>query len=386
MQKYYTFFSYSFILTLIILLQSLAVLSQKAADSTPTAPSPLYQCWDLNLEGISKAEIASDNVSQIFASYQEGVVAAFNLNDGNQNWKSELGGNILSINYRDGILYVVSLNETKDILILRSLSAETGIAKWQTTLPVDNLQELDSNRFSFLQTGEFLLIITATGDLYKFSKEDGKELEKISFGEKITTRAELTNQTVLVGTNKKNLIVYSLASKEIKKIPLRETPTVVYIESARVITGDKLGMLTSLKSITNKKEWQTRLGAEVSDITLTEEGLAVSSNDNFIYLISSKNGGKIWKKRFAGRTATDIGSKSDEQMVTVNLNSNVSVLLDVRSGKIINQITLSGSDFFVSKPLIVNNSIVFKTNAGLTLYSSNEMCSKNERPGVVSGL
>jgi outer membrane protein assembly factor BamB len=377
MQKYYTFSSYSFILILIVLLQSLTVLSQKITESVPAVSSPLYQCWDLSLEGINKAEIASDNVNQVFASYQEGVVGAFNLNDGNQNWKSELGGNILSINYRDGILYVVSLNETKNILSLRSLSAETGIAKWQTSLTIDSLQEFNSNRVSFLQTGEFLFIITPTGYLYKFSKEDGKELEKINFGENITTRAELTNQTVLVGTDKKNLIIYSLTGKEIKKISLREIPAVVYVESARVITGDKLGTLASFKSMTNRKEWQTRLGAEVSDITLTKEGLAVSSNDNFIYLISPKNGEKIWKKRFSGRTATDISNNSGNLMVTVNLNSNVSVLLDVRSGKIVNQITLPGSEFFISKPLITKNSIVFKTNAGLTLYSSNEACSKN---------
>lgn len=385
MQKYYSVFSYSFILTLIFLLQNLTVLAQKAADSAYT-PSPLYQCWDLDLEGIGKAEIASDNVAQVFASYLEGFVAAFNINDGNQNWKTELGGNILSLNYKDGILYVISSNETGDILSLRSLSAETGITKWQNTLTVNNSQNTGFSHVSFLQTSETVFIITSTGDLYKFSQENGKELEKISLGGNITTQAELINQTILVGTDRKNLVSYSLISKEIKKIPLQENPTFIYAETERVITGDKLGKLTSLKNTINKKEWQTRLGAEVSDITLTERGLAVSSNDNFIYLISSKNGGKIWKKRFAGRTATSINTRFGDQLVTANLNSNISVLLDIKSGKIVNQITLPGTDFFIGKPLIVDNSIIFKTNTGLTLYSPNDRCGKNERPEVNPGL
>lgn len=381
MQKYYTFFIYSFIVNLVLTIQSLTVLAQKAAVVQP----PLNQCWSFNAEGIDKNELASDNVSQIFFSYQDGVVTAVNIDDGNQNWKTELSGNILSIIYQDEIVYVVSLNETSDTITLRSLGASTGITNWQKALKVSVSAD---HRISLLQSNEFLFLLTDSGDLYKFLKEDGREIEKISIMENVTTKAVMREQEILFGTDKKNLILYSIPGKTISKIHLDNIPTGIYAEAERIIISDKLGKITSIKAKNNKKEWQTRVGAEVSDITKTEKGFAVSSNDNFIYLITSDNGGKRWKRRFNGRTSTtvSVNDKSEGALVAVSLNSSDFSLLNPNSGKTVNQIVLPSSGILIGKPFSFKDLLIFKTSAGLVSYSAGSRCAKNEKPESDSGF
>lgn len=145
MQKYFTFFLYSFIFTLILSVQPQKYLAQKPA----VLPSPLYQCWAVNAEGSGKAENESDNESQIFITYQDGIVAAINLKDGNQNWKTELGGSVVVLLYKNESLYVVSSDEN-NLVTLRSLSAATGIAKWQKSV---NTKTLDTAELHFSRQG-----------------------------------------------------------------------------------------------------------------------------------------------------------------------------------------------------------------------------------------
>jgi outer membrane protein assembly factor BamB len=95
----------------------------------------------------------------------------------------------------------------------------------------------------------------------------------------------------------------------------------------------------------------------------------VSSLDNFIYLISPQKGKKVWKRRLAGR----ISAKPlvvDNFAVFVTAVDNSAVVLDLRNGKIVNQISLADIGFILSRPVIADKALVFSTNKGIFAFSS----------------
>lgn len=387
MRKYHKFFScfsYAFVFILIYLTQSHEVFSQSKNEKSPVIP--LFKCWDLNIEAAGKSEIASDNVNQIYLSDENGTISAVNLKDGIQNWKTELGGKTLKIIFRADTLYILSINETKDakpLITLRALSGETGIVKWQKALEIN--QNGDDRHNSLLLDGKLLFLITTAGDLYVISSDKGEQIQKKSLSEKVTSPAAIIDGKIYVGTDKKNIEVFSTINGTVSKIALDDTPTIVFAADNKIVVGDRLGKLISFDTAKNEKKWQTRVGAEITDVAETEAGLAVSSNDNFIYLISPKNGGKLWKKRFVGRTG--VALKNHDTVVAVNLNSNLSTLLEAKTGKIIDQISLQTTDFFIGKPFSINDIVIFHINTGLLAYSSSaESCLKKERPETDSGL
>lgn len=385
MRKYYTFFSYAFILILIYLTQNLGAFSQNRSESEKEKQekTPLHKCWDLNIEGTGKAAVASDNTNQIYLSAEAGTIIAVDLKDGTQDWKTELGGETLQILSGEENLYILSVNtDAEKTLNIRSISSGTGIVKWQKTLAISGNNTKKRNN-SLTSEGEFLFLATSPGNLYKISKDGGQEAEKISLSEPVSTPAVVFNRKVYVGTENRHLNIYSITDKTVTKIPLKEIPTAIFAAEDKIIVGDRSGGLVSYDTEKNKRKWQTRVGAEIADVARTKEGFAISSNDNFIYLISPGNGEKIWKKRFAGRTA--VSTINEESLITANLNGSLSTLLEARTGKTIDQVSLPSPNFFIGKPFSINGTIVFQTNTGLVAYSSIN-CAKKERPEVNSGL
>lgn len=376
MQKYYLICSF-LITTLIFLTHSPKGVSQELSTK------PLSQCWNLDVEGINKTEIASDNVNRIFFSYADGFLTSVSTIDGNQIWKTELGGQTLSVTYDSGILFVVSLNSVEDAvdikskkaIVIRAVSSETGIVKWQTKL--DTKANGNNSKDSILMNDDNIFFVSSSGEIYRLSKLNGRETEKISLNEDVTTQAILFKQEIYVGTSQKNIDIYSIIEKKVRRIAVAEVPTVILADGEKIIVGDKLGKLTALNIKGDAREWQTRMGAEIANITKIGGGMAVSSNDNFIYFVSFKNGEKLWKKRLAGRTTT-VGFKANDVLLAVNLNSDLSTFVETKKGKTVNQVSVQNSRFFVNKPLLLNDMIIFHTNIGLTVYSSKE-CVKKEK-------
>ncbi len=61
-----------------------------------------------------------------------------------------------------------------------------------------------------------------------------------------------------------------------------------------------------------------------------------------------------------------------------NLDNNAAIL-DLRNGKIVNQISLADKGYVLSAPLIVENLLVFSTAKGIFGYAgSNAVCSQNQ--------
>lgn len=361
-------------LTLNLLLLPFAVNSQK------TLPEPLRQCWEFTTDEINKTEIASDNASHIYFSSKDGHIIAVNLADGSPEWKTELGGRTEKILYDKETLYVTSIN-TQDRakkITVRAISAGTGIAKWQRDLETEPDNQAGEN--SVVSDEDYIFLITAAGNLYKLSKNEGQQLERATLGATATTAAEISDKNIYVGTDQKSINIYSTVDKTLEKVQLDEVPTTIYTAENRVIIGDRLGRLIAL-NFKGEKEWQTRTGAEITNIAKTDRGIAVSSNDNFIYLVSLKNGEKLWKKRLTGRT-TAISSEADRALLVVNLNGDLSTLVEIEQGKTINQVTVQSPRYFVNKPILLNDIIVFHTSTGLIAYTNSAgNCLKEKKTG-----
>lgn len=376
MRNYYIRFFIAVFTTFAALIHSTIIAAQV------TEPTVFQRCWELNVEGISKFDVASDNTRQLFFSSENGYVASVNIMNGTLSWKTELGGRTTEIIYDKESLFTISRNnnkssESKDEITIRALSSETGIVKWQKSMAA---VPGSSNKHSLILDNDYLFFISSSADIIRIAKRNGDEIKESSLKEVLTTSAEVSNHKIYFGTEQKNIIIYSTVTKNVQKIPLKDIPTVLFPVEERIIIGDKLGKLIAVNPESKDTDWQVRLGAEISDITQTDRGIAVSSNDNFVYLMSPKNGAKIWKKRLAGR-ANITFSGDTKTLFVVNLNSDLSTFIETEKGKTVNQISIQSPNFFVNKPISIKDMIIFHTSNGLIAYNSstNGLCKKEEK-------
>lgn len=341
---------------------------------------PFTKCWELSVEGIDKSQLASDKVNKIFYSHGGGFISSVEVTNGEILWNTQLGGTTLDAIFDEGLLYVVSANdiegkEHNKNVFLRAVGAESGIVKWQTSLGTIDLATEEYNS-KILVDRVNLFLVSGKGEIFTVSKSEGFLVDKSSIGaERLSSLPTISSENIFFGTASRNLYVYSISAKQFRKFPLEEFPTALALIGEKIIVGTKTGAVSAFDFSSGRKVWGTRFGAGISNIANIADELAVSSNDNFVYLISAKNGGKSWKKRLTGRN-TAVNYPATESVLAVDLNGTNAVFIDSGRGTPKNQISIEPPDFFVNKPLVVKDYIVFHTNEGLVAYSSG-FCPQN---------
>jgi outer membrane protein assembly factor BamB len=337
---------------------------------------PFKICWENKNEESINSIIASDN-NKAFVVSVGGIIKSINSETGTKYWETNLGGEILTTPYiDDGNIFVVSkvmesqsgifannklsIDEDKgNSIIIRSLSITSGITIWQTNLKTNlNPEQL------FLYVHKSILIIA---------------------------------DKAILGTFEKQLIILNLGEGKIHKIvELHIIPTAISfdITDETLFIGDQKGVAFSLKiekieeikyevfkkeknrKKTKNNNWEFRLGAEVSNISLTPKGLLITSLDNFAYLISKKKGNLIWKKRLAGRITDRTLILNNYALITTIAEPTISIV-ELNTGSVINRIILEDESFATATPIKTQNKIIVPTSKGLFAFSSNK-CDKIE--------
>lgn len=351
---------------------------------------PLRECWSFGGETLSLFGIASDNAQQIFIPHPDGLIKSIEKHSGKSLWFSEIGGEISSpVLTEDDTIYVVSRSfslptekqaqkGSSGAFSIHALSVSTGISLWQKSL-----EHAAGEKVHLLTSSEKIVAITDDGKFTAFKKRNGELLTERKHNIKVGTVPSLLEGKIYLGTDKGILIFGESTFDQIGEIKTKNTPTVILpAEKDSIYAGDDLGNVLSLSLEDRDTRWKTWTGAEITSITSLPEGILVSSLDNYVYLLSRKNGKRLWKKRLSGRS---IGAPLVRQGVGVfsTQGGNEAVFIELQKGRLINQVNLPDENFFISNPVALpaaaatattGSLVIFQTHKGIFAFGSERDC------------
>ena len=337
--------------------------------------TPFKKCWELAVGFGAIGGVASDNNSLIFNT-DRNTLYSINVESGKENWKTTLGGNIRLelISDKKSIIFFSSIetidNNNNNNLIVYSIDNRTGITNWRFETQING-------KLTILQNENQFFLVENNGLINCFDKIEGKRIWKKNLSTEIESAIILDSNQLLVLTSKEFTILSTKIGDILKVISIKQKlSNILFFNNSKkeFIAGNSTGNLFSYSLIGNKTLWSVKLGGGITSLLITDFGLLVSSLDNFIYLFDIKNGRLKWRKRISGRiniTPTII----DKYLIVLNSSTNIALIIDIKSGKSINQISINEDDVFLGSPIIFNDFIVFRSYRGIYAFS-NLSCQK----------
>jgi len=354
--------------------------------SDEIASTILKKCWAYSLTNTADVGFASDKdydkASNLYIPLIGGKLLSLDPVTGEKYWETEMGGDIIALPIIiGGTIYTAAKynseqsdnslkdkNRSEPTVILRALDKSTGVTQWQSALePAERLY-----LFSFENK---IVSVGDNGQISFVDKIDGKNVWKKRLGTNLSAPPIVNNSEIFLGTADSRVIKVSLTDGQVTdelKIPAPPTVIIENADKNKLIVGDRKGNLLSLNKKFNRKakaiEWRLRNGAEISSVTLTAEGLLISSFDNFVYLISENGGKLLWKKRFSGRIIAAPLVK-DNYFIVSATDESIAVIAELSGGRVGNKITLEDDNFFTGLSLRTGNLLIYSTLKGVFGYS-----------------
>lgn len=350
--------------------------------------SPLRKCWQIEKEN-EVAEIvfiASDNDTHFFSVFSDGSIESVDRISGKTDWHTDLGGEILpAYTFDNDKVYLLSKDlplkdeqnqpeSSKRNLNVIALSKETGITKWQQSLPLP-----DTEKAYLLNVGGRLLLVTNSGQLFFLNTETGKVELKESLNTNLLSVPFAIKQNIFLGTSDNRIIGISIATGKTEfQYNFEHTPLEIFgVNQKELFVGDELGNILAINPERNETRWRVQVGAQIASITKVEKGLLVSSFDNYVYLFSDKNGKTLWRKRLSGRSFGQPIVK-DNVAVFSTLNGSDTVFIELNKGKAVNRIIIPEENFFLNNPIAIDNLLLFQTYKGLIAFGTENECKQKK--------
>ncbi len=371
------FFLIRLIFLFVVLFNS-SIYGQQVLEPTETInPTlPLKLCLQRLNKKIEPLNIASDNQSSIFIAFRGGRIEKINLDGNFGTWVSELGGEIASdLIFEDKRVFLITKvpliysakenDESQQTInyVLWSLDAETGVTIWRLPFTAKSSVLLKSFQ-------DKIFLTEKDGGVTSIRKSDAQIIWKENFGQEISSPPDLNKNKIYISTGDNSILTVSADNGVIvsKLSKLKSPASILIADENNLYWGDRKGFVTRADTSTKSRIWNVRYGGEISSLTITRNGVLVTSLDNFVYLISMQKGKKIWKRRLAGRILVR-PLIAHGFVVFVTAADNNAVILDLRNGRIINQISLADTSFILSAPLVIRNLLVFSTSKGIFAFA-----------------
>lgn len=347
----------------------LSASGETAAQTGETSLVRLTKCFEYQIEGPVSDALAADG-QRVFIGTVDGSVQTLDVNLSSGVWRTELGGEIVSniIAPEMGMLVVSNPVKAAESVpaesVIRSLSKETGVPSWTARLPF-------SERFFLGSIQGTIIAVSLEGGIIAIDVPTGRILwQTPSFG-KITARPTFSSHGVALGTSEKQIFIISPENGEILfKGPTDFIPTAITNPSFEIfVVGDERGNVASISIPSGKNVWKFKSGAAISFVSISKDGLLITSLDNFIYLISMYNGDVIWKRRLPGRVVEG-GLIVEGFVVALIYGENSAFLIDTKKGKIIDQLPQNAKSFVNQVPVPVKDSnILVTTPDAIEMYA-----------------
>lgn len=338
--------------------------------------SPLTRCVSRQLSATPVPGVLISDGEHIYAGTADGTLSAFDAKDVAPVWRVELGGEFASglVLTEGGVVVVtnaVATERAADGSTLRLLSRDSGVTSWVVKLPF-------SERYFLARVNGSIAAVNNEGQITSVDRSTGQiQWQSAPLG-KLSARPSFTAASILIPTSDKSLIVISAkAGSLISRQSTEFIPTAAaFFKNEAIVAGDERGNVTLFASQNAKSVWRFKSGAGVTFVSATDNGILVTSLDNFVYLISDYNGDVVWKRRLTGRVVEGGLAVEGHFVVLIN-GENAAYVIDLQKGKVTDAIPASDVDMISRVPALVRNrTFVLSTLYSLDTYAFGG-CSAN---------
>lgn len=353
----------SVLIVIVVCLQAAFVPGQ----DLPLKEIDIVKCWEYAISDTPAAVLATDG-DLILVGNGTGRVDALSA-DGKKLWSSELGGfftsNLLAT---PAGLYVVTSTQRSEAehtggSVLRSLSKITGITNWSLKLS-------DADRhFLAVHNGE-VLIASLTGEIQSNGAGAGGVKWKRKITESFAATPVFQAAKVHIASNGMQIFTVLLNNGEIETMRKATFPVSALGQTAtgELVVGDERGNLSLFTNGIFKAAWKFKAGGQISEIVPIGVNLLVTSHDNFVYYLASRNGDVLWKKRLISRILP-ISTLADKYAMISSFEDELLLIVDLSNGKVAGQIAFAVGETVSAAPVTAENSIIILTNKAVYSYS-----------------
>jgi outer membrane protein assembly factor BamB len=114
--------------------------------------------------------------------------------------------------------------------------------------------------------------------------------------------------------------------------------------------------------------WRKRAGTGLQDITATPEGVLVTTGDNFVLLLESHRGKRLWKRQLPARIAAS-PSLGSGVAIFAPIGEDACIALSLRNGKVINSLPIGKDNSVIATPLLAGDFVFISTRKGLLAFA-----------------
>lgn len=310
------------------------------------------------------------NSAHIYMPLADGMLLALDVANGQLLWRAETGGELSASPVADerGV-YIASEvlrspgKEPHAAGALRALGREGGITLWMRTLPLPL-------RGSLIMNQTTLFGGASDGRVYAVRKSNGEILWVVQHQFPFASHPVLSGSRLYLGSTAGVLFALDQATgKTIWRYQTRGAiKGRIAVSDGMVYFGSGDGYVYAVREIDGRLRWRTRTGAAVQTVALTPSGLLAASLDNYVYFLTFNKGGRIWKRQLAGRLAAEPLVAVDGVLFTP-LSSDSGVVLDLRDGKLLNNIPIGEDNYTAASPVTVGELLLVTTRRGLVAFS-----------------
>lgn len=342
----------------------------QARQGSPTEVSTLARCSSRIVESPVRGTLAAD-ADRIYLGTVDGTMTAFETGKLETVWRSELGGEFAAdlLMLGGGLVAVTAPTgdarpEAGDGPVIRLIGKDSGIVAWSAKLPV-------SERFQVARLNGGVAAVSREGVTTLLDAASGQvRWQSASLGV-VTTKTASSSDRIAFGTADKFLYVLSAKLGEILlKQAMDHVPTAVsFSSSGGILTGDERGNVALWPPQGGRPIWKFKSGAAVSSAVEANDGVLLTSFDNFVYFISDYNGDVIWKRRLPARL-TDGGLVVGGQIVALVGGENSGYVLEPDKGKVTSVLPSLNKNIISLTPVLVRDRVfAFATVDSLETYA-----------------
>lgn len=338
-------------------------------DAQVALSQPLTVKWLYESELTINLTPATDG-ERIYLPLASGLLVSLRAADGQLLWKADLGGELSSSPIADeNSVFVASEavgeqgTAPRANGALRSLGREGGITLWMRTLPMPirgSLIANEINLFGGSTDGRIYAVRKKTGDISWITQHSAP----------FASHPVIYGSSLYIGSNDGTLFSVNHSTGKVNwryrtRGAVRGRAVVV---NGVVYFGSADGYVYAVRETDGRLRWRRRTGAGVQTVAFADNGLLVASLDNFVYLLTYREGDRLWKRLLAGRIAAEPFTSPDGALFTP-LSSSSGVVLDLRDGKQLNSLPIGEDNSLAASPIAAGKVLFVTTRHGLLAFS-----------------
>lgn len=332
-----------------------------AAQENNVAAGALSKCAARQVDAPARGLLASDG-DRVYIGTVNGDLSSLDSKSLAFIWRAELGGAFASdlLLTESGILVVTNASgesASQENSTIRLVSKESGITAWSVRLQF-------SEHYYLGKLNGGVAAVTQEGTVTVFDPSSGQiRWQSASLGA-LSTKPAFHTGKVAFGTGDKQVIIVSARNGDPPHKQLTDfVPTSIsFTKNGGFLTGDERGNVALFGAQGTKSVWKFKSGAAVSSVQEANDGILITSLDNFVYLISDYNGDVIWKRRLPGRIVEG-GLVVNGHFVALIYGDNSAYVIELEKGKVVDALPPKDADLINQVPILVRDRAFALTTA-----------------------